>query len=80
MLLSSLNVGQETLIIVLASITGGVAIIWAIVFGVISVMNIAVRHRERMAAIGMQAQSDNQTDPLSAPPGSPRHPGDMRHR
>lgn len=76
MLLSSINVGQETLIIVLSSIAGGVAIVWAIVFGVISVMNIAVRHRERMAAIGMQAQ----TDPLSAPPGSPRHPGDMRHR
>jgi hypothetical protein len=50
------GVGQiftETSFIVTISVLGGVAIAWAIVVGVITVSKIIVRHRERMAQIGM---------------------------
>jgi hypothetical protein len=43
----------ETSFIVSISVLGGVAIAWAIVVGVITVSKIIVRHRERMAQIGM---------------------------
>ena len=39
----------ETSFIVTVSVLGGVAIAWAIVFGIITVSKIIVRHRERMA-------------------------------
>jgi hypothetical protein len=43
----------ETSFIVTVSVLGGVAIAWAIVVGIITVSKIIVRHRERMAQIGM---------------------------
>ena len=43
----------ETSFIVSISVLGGVAIAWAIVVGIITVSKIIVRHRERMAQIGM---------------------------
>jgi hypothetical protein len=44
---------SETSWIVTISVLGGVAIAWAIVFGVISVSKVVVQHRERMAQLGM---------------------------
>jgi hypothetical protein len=43
----------ETSFIVTISVLGGVAIAWAIVVGVITVSRIVVRHRERMAQLGL---------------------------
>ncbi len=60
----------ETSFIVTISVLGGVAIAWAIVVGVITVSRIVVRHRERMAQIGMSlngqqpgANSETGSDP-----------------
>ncbi len=50
------DVGQlftETSWIVTISVVGAVAIAWAIVVCVITVTKIVIRHRERMAQIGM---------------------------
>ncbi|HET6325323.1 MAG TPA: hypothetical protein VFG04_11660 [Planctomycetaceae bacterium] len=57
----------ETTLIVTISVLGGVAIAWAIVFGVISVSRIIVRHRERMAQIGMSLNGQQ--------PGASPQPG-----
>jgi hypothetical protein len=43
----------ETSVIVTVSVLGAVGIAWAIVVGIITVSKIIVRHRERMAQIGM---------------------------
>lgn len=51
----------ETTIIVTVSVLGGVAIAWAIVVGVITVAKTVVRHRERMAQIGMSLQKPPET-------------------
>jgi hypothetical protein len=48
---------SETSWIVTISVLGGVAIAWAIVVCVITVSKIVVRHRERMAQIGMDLNS-----------------------
>lgn len=59
---------SETSWIVTISVLGGVAIAWAIVVCVITVSKIVVRHRERMAQIGLGIN----------PAGSPQtipHPG-----
>ena len=47
------HVFTETTFIVTVSVLGAVAIAWAIVVGVITVTKTVVRHRERMAQIGM---------------------------
>ncbi len=57
----------ETSLIVTISVLGGVAVAWAIVVGVITVSRIVVKHRERMAQIGMGAN-------LSSTPGTYPHP------
>jgi hypothetical protein len=58
---------SETSWIVTISVLGGVAIAWAIVVCVITVSKIIVRHRERMAQIGLglnpQRTSETITDP-----------------
>jgi hypothetical protein len=58
----------ETSFIVTISVLGGVAIAWAIVVGVITVSKIVVRHRERMAQLGMTlgAQPPSETLPNSS--------------
>jgi len=55
---------DPTLLIVIISIAGGVAIVCAIVVGVVTLTRIAVRHRERMARIGMGIDPDSE-EPLS---------------
>jgi hypothetical protein len=58
---------DPTLFIVIVSIAGGVAIVSAIVVGVVTLTRIAVRHRERMARIGMGIDPDSE-EPLSQRP------------
>jgi hypothetical protein len=58
---------DPTLLIVFVSIAGGVAIVCAIVVGVVTLTRIAVRHRERMARIGMGIDPDSE-EPLSQRP------------
>ena len=60
---------SETSWIVTVSVLGGVAIAWAIVFGVISVSKVVVQHRERMAQLGMSINP--QRSPETAPRPSP---------
>jgi len=54
----------ETSFIVTISVLGGVAIAWAIVVGVITVSKIVVRHRERMAQLGMTLGAQPPSDAL----------------
>jgi hypothetical protein len=49
---------DETLLIVIVSIGGGLAMVCAIVAGVVAITRIATRHRERMARIGMGLDPD----------------------
>jgi hypothetical protein len=49
---------DETLLIVIVSIAGGLAIVCAIVAGAVAITRIATRHRERMARIGMGLDPD----------------------
>jgi hypothetical protein len=58
---------DATLIIVVVSILGGVAIVCALVGGAIALTRMAMRHRERMARIGMGLDPDG-PDPLSGLP------------
>jgi hypothetical protein len=58
---------DPTLTIVIVSIAGGFAIVCAIVAGVVALTRIAVRHRERMARIGMGIDPDCE-EPLSQLP------------
>ena len=58
---------DPTLFIVVVSIAGGVIIVCAIVLGVVTLTRIAVRHRERMARIGMGIDPDSE-EPLSQRP------------
>jgi hypothetical protein len=60
----SLPENDPTLFIVIVSIVGGVVVVCAIVVGVITLTRIAVRHRERMARIGMGIDPDSE-EPLS---------------
>jgi hypothetical protein len=71
---------DQTALIVIVSILGGVAIVWAIVFGVVAVVKLAMRHRERMAAIGMGLDPDKAADLLSRPSNLPSAPPDSIRR
>jgi hypothetical protein len=58
---------DPTLLIVIVSLVGGLAIVCAIVAGAVAITRIATRHRERMARIGMGLDPDTQ-EPLSGLP------------
>jgi hypothetical protein len=49
---------DETLLIVIVSIGGGLAMVCAIVAGAVAITRITTRHRERMARIGMGLDPD----------------------
>jgi len=51
---------DPTLLIVIVSLLGGLAIVCAIVGGAVAITRIATRHRERMARIGMGLDPDTQ--------------------
>jgi hypothetical protein len=59
---------DSTLVIVVVSIVGGLAMVCAIVAGVVAITKIAVRHRERMARIGMGLDPDALDNFSSLPP------------
>jgi len=54
--------------IVIVSVVGGVVAVSAIVAGIVAIVRIAVRHRERMAAIGMGLDPDRLGDSTNKPP------------
>jgi hypothetical protein len=58
---------DPTLLILIVSLLGGLAIVCAIVGGAVAITRIATRHRERMARIGMGLDPDTQ-EPLSGLP------------
>ncbi len=58
---------SETTWIVTISVLGGVAVAWAIVVCVITVSRIVVRHRERMAQIGMGLNSQRTAETIPHP-------------
>jgi hypothetical protein len=64
---------DPTLLIVIVSIVGGVAVVCAIVAGVVAITRIATRHRERMARIGMGLDPDGE-GPLSGLPADSSSP------
>jgi hypothetical protein len=63
----------ETSFIVTISVLGGVAIAWAIVVGVITVSKIMVRHRERMAQLGLTLGTHQPPDPLQNSSADPSY-------
>jgi hypothetical protein len=66
----------ETSWIVTISVLGGVAIAWAIVVGVVSVAKIVVRHRERMAQIGLSAVAQRSSETIPHPKADPSYQGE----
>jgi len=70
---------QETLIVII-SIVGAVAIVGTLVAGAVAIAKVVVRHRERMAAIGMGIDPDRQSaagaPPMQNPP--PSHNDSLR--
>lgn len=73
------EIGQlftETSWIVTISVLGGVAIAWAIVVGVITVSKIVVRHRERMAQIGMGIAGQRSSETIPHPNSDPSYQGE----
>jgi hypothetical protein len=57
----------ETSFIVTISVLGGVAVAWAIAVSVITVSKIVVRHRERMAQIGLEIAAAQRSSPDTIP-------------
>jgi hypothetical protein len=66
----------ETSWIVTISVLGGVAIAWAIVFAIITVSKIIVRHRERMAQIGMGLAAPKSSETIPHPSTDPSYRGE----
>jgi len=70
------EIGQlftETSWIVTISVLGGVAIAWALVFAIIAVSKIVVRHRERMAQIGMGIAAPQSSERIPYPSSDPAY-------
>jgi len=64
---------SETSWIVTISVLGGVAIAWAIVFGVISVSKVVVQHRERMAQLGMSINPQRSSETIPRASSDPSY-------
>lgn len=59
MLMEMLGPSSEEMVIVIVSIIGGVLIVTSIVAGIVATARIIVRHRERLALIGMGIDPDS---------------------
>jgi hypothetical protein len=71
---------SETSWIVTISVLGGVAIAWAIVVCVITVSKIVVRHRERMAQIGLGINQQRSSDTIPHPSADPTYQSDWSQK
>ena len=83
----------ETLWILIVSLVGAIAIVWALVFGAVSIVRIATRHRERMVRLGLGLDPDGDDLPstlsqdgpsldgssMSKPAGDPWDPVTAHH-
>ncbi|HXY36712.1 MAG TPA: hypothetical protein VEI07_20925 [Planctomycetaceae bacterium] len=71
---------SETSWIVTISVLGGVAIAWAIVVCVITVSKIVVKHRERMAQIGLGMNPQRPADTIPHPSSDAAYQSDWSRK
>jgi hypothetical protein len=67
----------ETSWIVTISVLGAVAIAWAIVFAIVNVSRTIVRHRERMAQIGMSLNGQQFSETIPHRGSDPSYRGEI---